>query len=134
MDRDGGTHTIRVWVAADGVAPPPPTPAPTPTPEPTVTAQPVYGQCPVIIADALGWAGCAVSYCESNWNPNATGAAGERGWFQIHPRYHPDATYDPAGNVAAAVRISNGGRDWSAWTERIVLTTGRCSNGRIPPL
>jgi hypothetical protein len=84
------------------------------------------GGCPVIIFEALGGAGCAISWCESNWNPNATGAEGERGYFQVHPRWHADATYDPAGNVASAVRISRGGADWSQWTTRSVLWTGVC--------
>lgn len=77
------------------------------------------GACPMLIVEAFGAnaaAACAVSWCESRWNPNATGAQGEMGWFQIHPRWHADATYDPAGNIAAALRISNGGTNWSAWT------------------
>jgi hypothetical protein len=56
--------------------------------------------------------------CESSGNPNATGAAGEMGLFQIHPRWHPDATYDPYGNMLAAFRISGGGTSWGAWTCR----------------
>jgi hypothetical protein len=74
-----------------------------------------------------------VSFCESGWNPNATGLAGEMGWFQVHPRYHRDATYDPAGNVAAAVRISNGGVDWRPWSVRSVLSTGVCPSGKQYP-
>lgn len=57
-----------------------------------------------------------VMACESNGDPWATGAAGERGLLQIHPRYHADATYDPEGNLRAAYRISNGGQSWAAWT------------------
>jgi soluble lytic murein transglycosylase-like protein len=56
--------------------------------------------------------------CESSGNPNATGAAGEMGLFQIHPRWHPDATYDPHGNMLAAFRISAGGTNWNPWTCR----------------
>jgi hypothetical protein len=56
--------------------------------------------------------------CESSGNPNATGAAGEMGLFQIHPRFHPDATYDPYGNMLAAYRISGGGTSWGAWSCR----------------
>lgn len=127
------THTIRIQgLAADGVAPPPPTPVPPPTP--TVEAQPIYtGACPALIVSTFGWAGCAISYCESHWNPNATGAIGERGWFQINPHAHSDATYDPAGNVAAAWRISSGGTNWSAWSVRGVLSSGRCPNGEGLP-
>lgn len=89
--------------------------------------------CPTVISSALGWAGCAISFCESGWDPSSTGAEGERGYFQVHPRWHYDSTYDPAGNVAAAVRISSGGSDWSAWTTRSVLYSGICPNGRIVP-
>lgn len=132
---DAGPYTIRIQgVATDGVAPPPPTVAPVPTA--STVSDPVidtWGECPALIAEALGRAGCLVSWCESEWNPWATGPAGERGDFQIHP-IHADSTYDRAGNVAAAVRISRGGTDWGPWTERIVLSTGRCSNGRIPPV
>lgn len=85
--------------------------------------------CPLMIEQALGTAGCMISFCESSWNPNATGPAGERGWFQVHPRYHSDATYDPAGNIAAAIRISRGGTDWRAWSVRTVLYTGVCPSG-----
>ncbi len=60
-----------------------------------------------------------VMACESGGNPNATGSAGERGLFQIHP-LHRDSTYDPEGNVRAALRIS-GGYSWAAWTCRKVL-------------
>lgn len=85
--------------------------------------------CPALIASSLGHAGCMVSFCESGWNQWATGSAGERGWFQLHPRWHADATYDPAGNVAAAIRISRGGTDWSQWTTRGVLWSGVCPSG-----
>ena len=54
--------------------------------------------------------------CESSGDPWATGSQGEQGLLQIHPRWHPDATYDPEGNLRAAYRISNGGRDFSAWS------------------
>lgn len=135
-------HIVRIYVAADGPAPPP---APTPTPEPTATpdahvsaqpvgtARPLYdGACPALIYDALGRAGCMISWCESGWDPGATGLEGERGWFQVHPYWHSDATWDPAGNVAAAVRISGGGSNWSQWSTRSVLATGVCPNARGP--
>lgn len=89
--------------------------------------------CPNPISNALGKAGCEISYCESSWVENATGLAGERGWFQIHPA-HFDSTYDPIGNIAAAERISKGGTDWSPWSVKSVLTTGICPDGRIPPV
>lgn len=86
--------------------------------------------CPELISSALGWSGCAISYCESGWDESETGSAGERGWFQIHPKYHTDSTHDPVGNVIAGVRISKGGTDWSQWTTRSVLQTGICPNGK----
>ena len=55
-----------------------------------------------------------VAFCESGLDPNATGAVGERGLWQIHP-LHADSTYDPAGNAAAMARISAGGTTFSAW-------------------
>ncbi len=121
--------------ASPTATPPVATPTPT-TPAPTPTAAPaVYsGACPALIYNALGVAGCKISYCESGWRANAVGGSGELGWFQVHPRWHADATLDPAGNVAAAVRISNGGTNWSAWSVRGVLQTGRCPNGTIPPV
>ncbi len=61
------------------------------------------------------WAAKAVARCESGWNTNATGSAGERGIWQIHP-IHYDSTYDPVGNAYAALRISGGGYNWSAWS------------------
>ncbi|MCK9517400.1 MAG: hypothetical protein M0R74_00010 [Dehalococcoidia bacterium] len=147
----GGDSSPPAVVAAYGLptaAPtptptPPPPPPPPPPPQPARTAPPppppppqVYAtssSCPEVISSALGQAGCMISYCESNWNPNTTGAEGERGYFQIHPRWHPDSTYDPAGNVAAAVRISGGGANWSAWTTASVLSTGYCPGGRPYP-
>lgn len=57
----------------------------------------------------------AVAQCESGLNQYATGAAGERGIFQIHP-IHNDSTYDYLGNVRAAYRISGGGVNWGAWS------------------
>lgn len=117
---------------------------PTPTPAPAVVAVAPYvppqsprgasvqtapvqqttGGCPAIIVEVFGAqaaAACAISWCESTWNADATGEQGERGYFQVHPRYHADATWDPEGNARAAYRISGGGVDWSAWTCRRVL-------------
>lgn len=55
-----------------------------------------------------------VAWCESHFNPGATGSAGERGYWQIHP-VHADSTYDPDGNARAMARISAGGRTFAAW-------------------
>lgn len=76
----------------------------------------------VAILDAVDWphetreAALQVAWCESRWRPDATGAVGEMSLWQIHPRWHADATYDPVGNARAALRISDGGRNWWAWT------------------
>jgi hypothetical protein len=55
---------------------------------------------------------------ESGGRQYATGPVGERGYWQINPAAWPPsmATYNPYGNARAAVKISNYGRDWSAWT------------------
>lgn len=120
-----------------------PTMTPTATPTPTPTLPPVDEpvaraavETPVPVyrpwaGDAEQWRGLVASVfppatvdaalrviqCESRGNPFATGSAGERGLFQVHP-LHFDSTYDPLGNVLAAYRISSGGADWSAWSCR----------------
>jgi hypothetical protein len=112
--RTGAGH---VWVSGQGWAWPY-------TPAPTVSAQYLPAQggverwrslvSSVFPAYAVNTA-LRIMSCESGGNPNATGGAGERGLFQIHPVHH-DSTYDPYGNVLAAYRISAGGSNWSAWT------------------
>lgn len=67
-----------------------------------------------------------IMWCESRGDPNATGAAGERGLFQIMPYWHqPKADalfgsganlYDPHINTVVAFVISDGGNNWNAWT------------------
>jgi len=47
-------------------------------------------------------------------------------YFQIQPRWHQwrvpgEDLLDPEVNTRAAWLISNGGRDWSAWTCRWVV-------------
>ena len=59
-----------------------------------------------------------IMQCESGGNPNATGAQGEMGLLQVHPRWHRDASYDPEANLRAAYRISGGGVSFSAWSCR----------------
>lgn len=72
-----------------------------------------------------------VAWCESTFSPGATGAEGEMGIWQIHPRWHPDATYDPLGNALAAYRISAGGVNWSAWTHGPERAAGAdCSSSK----
>ena len=55
---------------------------------------------------------CYVAYRESGWNPYATGALGERGWYQIHPVHGALSSYDESVNVQAAWILSDGGRNW----------------------
>lgn len=130
-------YSIRIpAVASDGVmVPATPTPTvvivPTSTPVPIVEAAhwnpDVERWRPLVASIFPAWAvssALAIIQCESEGNPNATGAQGERGLFQIHPRWHPDSTYDPEGNVRAAYRISGGGTDWGAWSCRHVLYSG----------
>lgn len=57
-----------------------------------------------------------IAMAESGGNQYATGPAGERGYWQIHPDHGALSTYDPFGNARAAVIISDDGRNWSAWT------------------
>jgi soluble lytic murein transglycosylase-like protein len=105
-------------------------PEPTPAPVQTTVAAasvPVYTPIPysggveqwrplvasIFPAESVD-AALRVIACESGGNANATGAAGERGLFQVHP-IHWDSSYDPEANVRAALRIS-GGYSWNAWT------------------
>lgn len=65
----------------------------------------------------------SIAMAESSGRQFATGPAGERGYWQIHPDHGPTlSTYNPYGNARAAVIISGYGRNWSAWT---TYTTGR---------
>ncbi len=127
-----GVPGMRGVVGGDGVPPGPDAVRATPAspgvarPEPPVVAAGLGLSTPPNVemwrpdVQAAGFidvdAALRVMACESGGNPLAVGAAGELGLYQIHPRWHPDATTDPIGNIAAAYRISNGGRDWSAWT------------------
>ena len=74
---------------------------------------------------AVGGSGGTASYAaciaehESGGNPNAISPTNDWGLWQIHnggPRM-----LNPAANAAAAVRMSDNGRNWSAWT-----TAGMC--------
>lgn len=57
-----------------------------------------------------------IAEAESGGNQYATGAAGERGYWQINPDHGSLSTYDAYGNARAAVIISGDGTDWSPWT------------------
>ena len=74
---------------------------------------------------AVGGSGGTASHAaciaehESGGNPNAISPTNDWGLWQIHnggPRM-----LNPAANAATAVRMSDNGRDWSAWT-----TAGMC--------
>lgn len=81
-------------------------------------------------AYAMRIAGCETGMTYSRW---ATGSAGERGYFQIHPGNAGRALYDPRTgkrvgsiefkklyqpwyNTWVAYYMSNGGTRWSEWT------------------
>jgi hypothetical protein len=58
----------------------------------------------------------AIALAESRGDPNATGAAGEKGLWQILPRVWGSlATYDPLGNARGAVHILHA-QGLTAWT------------------
>ena len=58
----------------------------------------------------------SIAMAESSGRQYATGAAGERGYWQIHPDHGSLSTYDPLGNAKAAVIISGDGTNWTPWT------------------
>lgn len=66
-------------------------------------------------AGSAAVAACIAGF-ESGGNPSATGAAGERGLWQIMPGWGSLSTYSPSGNAAGAVSISKHGTDWSPWS------------------
>jgi Tfp pilus assembly protein FimV len=58
----------------------------------------------------------SIAMAESSGQQFATGAAGERGYWQINPDHGSLSTYDPLGNARAAVTISDDGTNWTPWT------------------
>jgi Tfp pilus assembly protein FimV len=58
----------------------------------------------------------SIAMAESSGQQYATGAAGERGYWQINPDHGSLSTYDPLGNAKAAVIISADGTNWTPWT------------------
>ena len=69
----------------------------------------------------------SIAMAESSGRQYATGAAGERGYWQINPVHGPLSSYDPIGNARAAVILSADGTDWSAWTTYVSGEyQGRC--------
>jgi hypothetical protein len=77
----------------------------------------------VLLASVVGatwawtWAHAAsdghspIPSAESTGRQFATGAAGERGYWQIYPDHGSLSTYNPLGNAKAAVIISDDGRN-----------------------
>ena len=58
----------------------------------------------------------SIAMAESSGQQYATGAAGERGYWQINPDHGSLSTYDPLSNAKAAVIISGDGTNWTPWT------------------
>jgi hypothetical protein len=58
----------------------------------------------------------SIAMAESSGRQFATGAVGERGYWQIHPDHGSLSTYNPLGNAKAAVIISDDGGNWTPWT------------------
>jgi LysM repeat protein len=67
-------------------------------------------------SDAQAVTAASIAMAESSGRQFATGAAGERGYWQIHPDHGSLSTYDPLGNAKAAVTISDDGTNWTPWT------------------
>jgi LysM repeat protein len=69
----------------------------------------------------------SIAMAESSGQQFATGAAGERGYWQINPDHGSLSTYDPLGNAKAAVAISDDGTNWTPWTTFTSgIYRGRC--------
>jgi len=67
-------------------------------------------------SDAEAVMAASIAMAESSGQQFATGAAGERGYWQINPDHGSLSTYDPLGNAKAAVIISDDGTNWTPWT------------------
>ena len=67
-------------------------------------------------APAAAETAASIAMAESGGSQFATGPAGERGYWQIHPVNGALSTYDAYGNARAAVILSNNGTNWSPWT------------------
>lgn len=75
----------------------------------------------------------SIAMAESSGQQYATGAAGERGYWQINPDHGSLSTYDPLGNAKAAVIISGEGANWTPWTTYTSgAYLGRCRQGGSP--
>jgi LysM repeat protein len=67
-------------------------------------------------SDAQAVMAASIAMAESSGQQYATGAADERGYWQINPDHGSLSTYDPLGNAKAAVIISDDGANWTPWT------------------
>jgi lysozyme-like protein len=72
-----------------------------------------------------------IAMAESSGRQHATlhntNGTTDRGFWQINSVHGALSTYDPAGNARAAVLISRGGTDWTAWvTYNTRAYAGRC--------
>ncbi|MGH3227403.1 MAG: transglycosylase SLT domain-containing protein, partial [Streptosporangiaceae bacterium] len=67
-------------------------------------------------SQAQAFMAAEIAMAESSGQQFATGAAGERGYWQINPDHGSLSTYDPLGNAKAAVLISDNGTNWTPWT------------------
>jgi LysM repeat protein len=70
-------------------------------------------------AGGASWAkvtAASVAMAESGGQQYATGAAGERGYWQINPVNGALSTYSAYGNARSAVIMSRNGTNWSPWT------------------
>ena len=67
-------------------------------------------------SDGAAVTAASIAMAESSGQQLATGAAGERGYWQINPDHGSLSTYDPLGNAKAAVIISADGTNWTPWT------------------
>jgi Lysozyme like domain/LysM domain len=81
-------------------------------------------------AGGASWAAvtaASIAMAESGGHQYATGAAGERGYWQINPVNGALSTYNAYGNARAAVIMSHDGTHWSPWTTWVDgAYRGRC--------
>jgi LysM repeat protein len=69
----------------------------------------------------------SIAMAESGGRQYATGAAGERGYWQINPVNGALSTYNAYGNARSAVIMSRDGTDWYPWTTWVDRAyAGRC--------
>jgi LysM repeat protein len=69
----------------------------------------------------------SIAMAESGGRQYATGAAGERGYWQINPVNGALSTYSAYGNARSAVIMSRDGTDWYPWTTWVDRAyAGRC--------